>query len=1211
MPPIPEHTEMDQFVNWDFAAPSTSGASSGFDNLLSHSGPNAAAEPSMDLVLENVDGDDFSFWALEHFESSNLVAADMLAADNMPSWDDPVSAIDTLAFDTPEAPCAHCQAGGYQCKRIQEGRYKGYCTSCIALRCSCSFAACSNPSADSCFPANPWPTLGDHPNPILHEDVPPEKLQNTSSSTSALQAMTLTPSENDLVEPKPPAMPKIGARFSRESVKILKNWLSSHHRHPYPSEEEKDTLQRQTGLNKTQITNWLANARRRGKIQAPRATSPHVKSWSNPIDIPKRKGTPAFENKNPLERWVDSPPENEPASVTAIARAVTASTSGLSSGLNSPHSFNETDDGSGRSLCNQSSTSSLGTSQSSGGSFASAYSHASRGSFGSLGSLGRGRRRRRRRAPPARPDEKTPLHAPLKTFQCTFCTETFRTKHDWQRHEKSLHLSLERWVCAPSGPMAVNPETKVMSCVFCGEANPDEAHIEIHNYSSCQERTLEERTFYRKDHLRQHLKLVHNVKFVSWSMEPWKAATPEIRSRCGFCGIVMDTWTIRVDHLAEHFKTGNTMADWKGDWGFEAPVLDMVENSIPPYLINVERGTPLPFTATQSPPESPRYAYDLIKLELVYFTVNKRDLTGAMPTDDELQLEACRIVFGSEVLSKSGISSTPNWLRDLIMSSGQTVLQAKLEPIKGHTDSRMSLLRINGKDNIFEDDPLEKQLHDFVRARSLLGLTVMDSELQLEACHIIGRMEETSSSPSELVANFLLRLIHRSSDWLAGFRQRTNLPRSDDVANSSEIYTTPNPTGANIYNYSRLESELAEYARNQTAMGRLPSDPELRKQARVIVYDCNDTWNQTAADNLEWLSAFKQRHLPGSPENSSSSGSGTSPMTLESLEARMSRPCGSGNSFMSALPGGGLGNPRGGRDQIKAGPFFLNDANCYRRLARELGRFVASTMSSNNPNRHVPSDEELQHQSRWILYDDDDPWNQTAADNAEWLRRFKRDVGILPPDDGPGLPMGVQWNLAQGGSGFAPPYVFPKAGAMGPLQEVAGQGDSKNVVQVSVREGARFFETEPSIANMYLKTFTSRYEAPAVVFCSRELENGLLSFVEAAVRGTGQVPPDDAIRAEARRMLGKGEEGKTPADDEVLLGKFKEMAREKLGLALGGTGGQVAAQGSAQSQQMGVPDGLGNMNISELPDMDISDTELQDIIHDISFGMEADGGVLL
>lgn len=32
-----------------------------------------------------------------------------------------------------------------------------------------------------------------------------------------------------------------------------------------------------------------------------------------------------------------------------------------------------------------------------------------------------------------------------------------------------------------------------------------------------------------------------------------------------------------------------------------------------------------------------------------------------------------------------------------------------------------------------------------------------------------------------------------------------------------------------------------------------------------------------------------------------------------------------------------------------------------------------------------------------------DPFNQTMADNAEWLRRFKRDVNILEDDGGPGL----------------------------------------------------------------------------------------------------------------------------------------------------------------------------------------------------------------
>ncbi|KAG8407997.1 hypothetical protein J3459_018312 [Metarhizium acridum] len=32
-----------------------------------------------------------------------------------------------------------------------------------------------------------------------------------------------------------------------------------------------------------------------------------------------------------------------------------------------------------------------------------------------------------------------------RRYQCTFCTDTFKTKFDLQRHESSMHLSLEQW----------------------------------------------------------------------------------------------------------------------------------------------------------------------------------------------------------------------------------------------------------------------------------------------------------------------------------------------------------------------------------------------------------------------------------------------------------------------------------------------------------------------------------------------------------------------------------------------------------------------------------------------------------------------------------------------------------------------------------------------------------------------------------------------
>jgi hypothetical protein len=566
---------MDEFVNWDQAADSAMVPGAEMSLL-----PNGQQLDDLDLALANVDGDDFSFWALQHFE--NNVSPTMGPSEDIPMPTDRSTRTFEDHLEMFEAPCTNCRLGGYQCKRIPEGQYRGHCTSCVALRCACSFGLAS------AFPINPWPVMGDHPRSLLEnscpepkvgqEDIIQEEVQpesNQLSFATDLPGLTSTScAENTCADAG--AKGKAGARFSRESVKILKNWLSTHSKHPYPNDEEKDMLQKQTGLNKTQITNWLANTRRRHKNAVfHRSTSPGVRNWANPIDIPQRRGTPgSLEHMNPLQRWQHSPPENEPASVTAIARAV-SSASGTSSGLSSPFSAHFTDDGSGRSLCD-SNISSANTSHSS-----SAYSWGSRGSFGSQGSVPRGRRRRRRKA--AAPTATTTTKpGPAKTFQCTFCTETFRTKHDWQRHEKSLHLSLERWVCSPSGARAFNPENGQMSCAFCGDPNPDEAHIDSHNYSACQERTMVERTFYRKDHLRQHLKLVHGAKFTSWSMDQWKATNPEIRSRCGFCGTTLDTWSIRVDHLAEHFKKGKSMADWNGDWGFDVPVLDMVENSMPP-----------------------------------------------------------------------------------------------------------------------------------------------------------------------------------------------------------------------------------------------------------------------------------------------------------------------------------------------------------------------------------------------------------------------------------------------------------------------------------------------------------------------------------------------------------------------------------------------------------------------------------------------------
>jgi hypothetical protein len=220
-----------------------------------------------------------------------------------------------------------------------------------------------------------------------------------------------------------------------------------------------------------------------------------------------------------------------------------------------------------------SSTSSAGTSQSSEAS--------NRHSSGSQSSVKLRRAPRRKRTTKRRHVEKQLAVDPHTPYQCTFCTETFRAKYDWQRHEKTLHLPLEQWICALHGPR-VPREQAESCCVYCGETTANDAHLETHHYSACQTRGVEERTFHRKDHLVQHLRLVHNAQYQDWAMKHWMVPMPNIKSRCGFCRSTMDTWSERTDHLAEHFKTGLTMGNWQGDWGFEDSVLKLVESAVPP-----------------------------------------------------------------------------------------------------------------------------------------------------------------------------------------------------------------------------------------------------------------------------------------------------------------------------------------------------------------------------------------------------------------------------------------------------------------------------------------------------------------------------------------------------------------------------------------------------------------------------------------------------
>ena len=320
-------------------------------------------------------------------------------------------------------------------------------------------------------------------------------------------------------------------------------------------------LRNKTGLRGTQITNWLANARRRGKYGASSTNSPaEGHASSSAVNIPQSRTS--WDLMNPLERWKHSPPEHEPASVTAIANAMASTEYRQAEGTSSEDEIRdrqESGDGSSISLIKASSSNSFGTAISSGsvGSVESlALSHGSHSSVSSLSSLTRKDTRRRRRPLPRTPRKDAGREK--RPYKCTFCTDSFRSKYDWARHEKSLHISLEKWICAPLGPVTTSSTTGNQRCVYCGELEPSQDHLENHNHNSCEEKGISARTFYRKDHLRQHLRLVHECKLTEY-MESWKILNDAIKSRCGFCAKDFDRWQDRADHLGKHFRDGYTV----------------------------------------------------------------------------------------------------------------------------------------------------------------------------------------------------------------------------------------------------------------------------------------------------------------------------------------------------------------------------------------------------------------------------------------------------------------------------------------------------------------------------------------------------------------------------------------------------------------------------------------------------------------------------
>ncbi|KAE8377858.1 hypothetical protein BDV26DRAFT_262836 [Aspergillus bertholletiae] len=471
----------------------------------------------------------------------------------------------------PPHPCSYCRKHRLQCLIIRTAPANPNpitsCSSCVALFRECSLA------------------IGEKRQPSGFETLAPaighlHGLRELSEDVAFADPMTILEQENELDasmldHSRGKTEPKDSKQFVRKGARVLRAWFLQNQECPYPSEEQKSLLARETGFSKKRISTWFANARRRQKQKMEFSRRPQINRAGSPMP------TSRMTAMTPLERWQASPPEDDPVPESAIRDAIASSTTESSwSGLHSktnhlPTGSPSLNFDSASSSLFDSSISGLGSRQSeaSSDSISTAWSHQSPNDSTLPLPI----------KPPRRHKRQT-SHATAKyRYQCTFCPQCFKKKNDWTRHETSVHLSLESWICTPNLADLESTELNSIACNFCSLSWPSQAHREEHDFRTCAQKPIDQRSFTRKDHLWQHLRKFHScTKTPIPDLDAWRLTRGDIRSRCGFCGLELSNWALRTNHIAAHFKEGARMEQWEGDWGLEAEISSVLRNAVLP-----------------------------------------------------------------------------------------------------------------------------------------------------------------------------------------------------------------------------------------------------------------------------------------------------------------------------------------------------------------------------------------------------------------------------------------------------------------------------------------------------------------------------------------------------------------------------------------------------------------------------------------------------
>lgn len=395
-------------------------------------------------------------------------------------------------------------------------------------------------------------------------------------------------------------------RFSQKAVRLLNSWLSTHQDDPYPSKSDVESLSGKTALTVRQIRTWFVNSRRRGPGQShvspptEYAVSPPEQTESNSHNLrtppyPAKTGhmkVDQYGGPRPAltsDSLAKLPTGSKPASSESIERYESQLETFDAEAMNTiqraaaelpvwqdvaPRSNSADSVKSGRARSAVSSRAASNGSKSSASSMA--FSIMSRTS----GISKRGRKGRRRfgpspvyleRVPQANPHQegtKFPDKQDRGRYACTTCGKRSKERYEWRRHEATHFNEMEEWICMPNDDHMVNGR-----CMFCNESLFCKCHI-LWRAQTCLRKELRDRTFTRKDHLKQHFHHVHGLTRedlkaprLNHAMESWHRPVAWANANltalwCGFCKNYLHDWTTRLDHVSEHFQRGCTMGEW-------------------------------------------------------------------------------------------------------------------------------------------------------------------------------------------------------------------------------------------------------------------------------------------------------------------------------------------------------------------------------------------------------------------------------------------------------------------------------------------------------------------------------------------------------------------------------------------------------------------------------------------------------------------------